>query len=152
MPAPRSKIALVCDWYAPQIGGIEAQIHGLARGLAARGYAPVVITTTPGPTTVEGVPVRRLGLARLARWNLAIDPRATATVARVLTDERAALVHAHSLQSPLAHAAVRAARALGLPCVWTQHSLLSGAGAADKAFDPPGSAADENDWVLVLRH
>ena len=50
------KIALVCDWYLPRIGGIEHQLRDLQRQLAARGHDAQIITATPGPAEERGDP------------------------------------------------------------------------------------------------
>jgi glycosyltransferase involved in cell wall biosynthesis len=53
------KVALVCDWYVPRLGGIETQLADLADALRARGHEAHVITATPGPTLPH---VHRLGV------------------------------------------------------------------------------------------
>src|SRR5215831_11418075 len=54
------KIGLVSDCYVPRLGGIEMQVHDLARHLQAIGHDVVVITPSPGPTEVDGIRVRRV--------------------------------------------------------------------------------------------
>src|SRR5215470_12241559 len=58
----RLKIALACDWYAPQIGGIENYIADLAKHLRERGHDAHVVTSIPGASEIDGVPVHRLGV------------------------------------------------------------------------------------------
>ena len=53
------RIALVSDWTAPRLGGIEGQVNGLAAQLRERGHAVSVITVTPGPDALNGVIARR---------------------------------------------------------------------------------------------
>jgi glycosyltransferase involved in cell wall biosynthesis len=120
----RLKVALACDWYAPQLGGIENHIRDLANELRARGHEPHVITSTPGPCQLDGVPVHRLGLARLPKWRVVGDLETIARVREICRRERFDVVHGHSLQSPLAHVAMYVAHGMATPSVMTQHSML----------------------------
>lgn len=122
------KVLLACDWFAPQIGGIESHIADLARELHRRGHAVHVLTSTGGPAELDGVRVHRLDVQRIPRWNVVLDPRTVRHVRALCERERFDLVHGHSLQSPLAHVAMYAARRLLIPSVLTQHSVL-GTGA-----------------------
>ncbi|MSX95581.1 MAG: glycosyltransferase, partial [Actinobacteria bacterium] len=54
------KIALISDCYVPRLGGIEMQVHDLARHLQLAGHEVVVVTTTAGPDVVDGVSVHRV--------------------------------------------------------------------------------------------
>ncbi|HEY6958267.1 MAG TPA: glycosyltransferase, partial [Candidatus Limnocylindria bacterium] len=132
------RIALVSDWTAPRLGGIEGQVNGLAAQLRERGHAVSVITVTPGPDALDGVIVHRLagpvppgwrGLQRaLERAGMELgDPVPPALVRRlaaILQDERIDVVHAHSLWSPLGAMAIKLARDRGVAAVVTNHSLL----------------------------
>ncbi|MEO7734717.1 MAG: glycosyltransferase family 4 protein [Kofleriaceae bacterium] len=120
----RLKIALACDWYAPQVGGIENHIRDLASALRARGHEPHVISSTPGPDQLDGVPVHRLDVARLPRWRVVADPQTVSRVRGLCERERFDVVHGHSFQSPLAHLAMYVSRGLAIPGVLTQHSML----------------------------
>ena len=60
----RLKIALISDCYVPRLGGIEMQVHDLARQLQRAGHEVVVITTTGGPDVVDGVRVHRIDVPR----------------------------------------------------------------------------------------
>jgi glycogen synthase len=115
------KLAFVCDWFWPQVGGIENHIGDLARELAIRGHEVHVITSTPGPAAPR---VHRLALLRVPRWHVVADPRVLAALRSLFARERFAVVHAHSLQSVLSHAAMYVARELGIASVLTQHSVL----------------------------
>ena len=59
------KIGLVSDCYVPRLGGIEMQVHDLARNLQLAGHDVVVITPTPGPDIVDGVRVHRMDVPLL---------------------------------------------------------------------------------------
>jgi glycosyltransferase involved in cell wall biosynthesis len=119
------KIALVCDWYLPRIGGIEHQLRDLQCQLAVRGHDAQIITATPGPAEEGGGPVvHRLPVSRVPRWHTVWNWRALHLLQRLLIRERFDVVHGHSLYSPLAVASTCLARTLGIPSVLTNHSLL----------------------------
>lgn len=136
------RVALVCDWTAPRVGGIERQVHDLAVQLRARGHDARVVTFTPGPDAMEGIPVHRLRVPVPRGWRAL--QRALATVGfvlgdplprgvereieRILVAERVDVVHAHSLWSSLGHMALHLGRRRGIPGVLTNHSLLDHAG------------------------
>ena len=66
MPADRPlRIGLVSDCYVPRLGGIEMQVHDLARHLQAAGNEVVVITPTAGPAVMDGVRVHRIDVPLL---------------------------------------------------------------------------------------
>lgn len=47
------RVALVTDWYPPSVGGVEAQVFGLAQALQARGHEVRVFTTSLGTDDPE---------------------------------------------------------------------------------------------------
>ncbi|HEY0777781.1 MAG TPA: glycosyltransferase family 4 protein [Gemmatirosa sp.] len=144
------RLALVCDWYPPRVGGIETHVRALAEQLIAAGHDVDVITTAAGcrgegapaagpargerrgkPRPValahgaNGVRVRRLRVACIPHFAIAASPRLGAVMADVLAEGEYDLVHSHaSVLSPLAFAGMAAADTLGLPAVLTQHSVL----------------------------
>src|SRR3954447_6599029 len=122
------KIALVCDWYAPRVGGIESYLRDLGRHLRGQGHLAHVITATPGPAHVEGLRVHRLAQTRLPGWDVIWSPSTVAEGRRILVEERFDVVHAHSLYSPLTHVSMYLSHSLGIPGVLTSHSLLSPGG------------------------
>lgn len=119
------KIALVCDWYHPRVGGIERHLGQLAARLAASGHDVTVITPTPGPATKAG----GLRVIRLPGWlmpwaKLAWTPATFHRLGVALRDGGFDVVHTHSsLISPAAYAGLRLACAAGLPAVHTVHSI-----------------------------
>ena len=119
------KIALVCDWFLPKVGGIELHVRDLAVRLAGMGHIVHVLTPVPGPPEVDGIPVWRVA-APLHRFvRLAWHPRTFRRVAEILRGQGYDLVHCHaSYIAPFAYGAVRTAQLLGVPTVVTFHSLL----------------------------
>jgi glycosyltransferase involved in cell wall biosynthesis len=118
------RIALVSDWWAPRIGGIESQLTDLAAELARRGHRVRVLTTTSDPTKVAGVSVEHVAMPLLGAIPVP-GTRRIGEIARLLDAERPEVVHAHGMFSPLAIAAVVAADRIGVPRVATVHSLLA---------------------------
>ena len=120
-------IALVSDWYPPAVGGVEVQVHGLARALAARGHDVHVVTTSRGDgAAADGhVHVDRLALSHLPRTRVAV-PTASHydLILNCLGARRFDVIHTHGLLSTLAMAGLRIARRLGVPSVTTHHSLI----------------------------
>ncbi len=124
-PEKKLKIALICDWYLPQIGGIELHIQDLARGLQKRGHQVEVITAYPGPQSIDGISVRRLFSRLLPKFHIAISARPFRELRKLFQKERYDLVHAHvSVVSPLAYAGAYLAQKAKIPTVITAHSLL----------------------------
>jgi len=118
------RIALVSDWWAPRIGGIESQLVDLARTLAARGHAVRVLTTTREPTKVDGVEVEHLVTAMAGDVALP-DLRRIREFSGIIAEGRHDVVHAHGMFSPLAIGSVLASARIAVPSVVTIHSLLA---------------------------
>jgi glycosyltransferase involved in cell wall biosynthesis len=125
MAQGRLGIALVSDWYPPAVGGVETQVRGLARALAADGHDVRVITSSRGEDEADSVHVERLECAYLPRTRVATPTRATYDeLCERLARGRVDVVHAHGMFSTLAMGGLLAARRLGLASVTTHHSLL----------------------------
>ena len=117
------RIALVSDCYVPRLGGIEMQVHDLARHLVAAGHEVVVLTTTAGPTEIDGVRVHRIDVPLLP-FDIPFTRRAFREVSRLLRVERVDVVQFHGgVVSPLAYVGARSAQRMGLPTVVTVHCM-----------------------------
>ncbi len=117
------RIALVSDCYVPRLGGIEMQVHDLARHLVAAGHDVVVLTTTSGPDLVDGVRVHRIDVPLLP-FDIPFTRRAFREVRRLLEMERVDVVQFHGgVVSPLAYIGARSAERMGLPTVVTVHCM-----------------------------
>lgn len=104
------KIAIVSDYYYPQLGGITEQVHGQATELTRRGHEVVVITPRLAvtPRTVDGhdLPARTFELAHVgtawpaygngAETLLSLDPRIPRRLKQVLAAHRFDVVHVHN--------------------------------------------------------
>lgn len=119
------KVALVCDWFHPRIGGIELHLHDLARNLRARGHGVVVITSTPGEKRVDGIRVRRIDGARAPRFDFLISPAGIRAVGKAIVEEDVDVAHCHvSIVSPVALGGALEAKRRGVPAAVTFHSVV----------------------------
>ena len=148
MPADRPlRIGLVSDCYVPRLGGIEMQVHDLARHLQAAGNEVVVITPTAGPAVMDGVRVHRIDVPLLP-FDIPFTPRAFRLVAELLEREDVDVAHFHGgLASPLAYGAARAAQRAGVPTVITVHCMWSYATPIFAGLDRVG---DWTTWPVVF--
>lgn len=118
-------MALLADWCLPRRGGIETHILSLARHLRARGADVRIVTSFPGPSEIEGVPVDRLDCTLFPGASIAVSPSLIRIVRAALERQSFDVVHIHaSIVAPLCLAAIPAARSLGLPAVLTFHSVM----------------------------
>ncbi|WP_127784304.1 glycosyltransferase family 4 protein [Rhodococcus sp. X156] len=116
------RITHVTDCYLPRLGGIEMQVHDLARRQRAQGHEVRVITRTaaeapedPAGPTVHRVPGFRQGVPGVST---------RAALHRLLAPGEVDVVHAHaSLVSPLVWTAGAITSAAGVPMVVTMHSV-----------------------------
>jgi glycosyltransferase involved in cell wall biosynthesis len=123
------RIALICDWYAPRRGGIEAHLHELGSRLVATGHDVHVITSTPGPSgrSETGVEVHRLSAPRVPKIGVIFLPSAIRDVGAILDRERIEVVHAHvSIVAPVGVFGATVAARRRLPTVVTFHSYIPG--------------------------
>jgi glycosyltransferase involved in cell wall biosynthesis len=119
------RVALVCDWFLPRMGGIELHLRDLALALRARDIDARIVTTTRGDDVVDGVPVHRIPAALAPAGGFAFSPRLLRTLRDVILEERFDLVHAHaSVVSPVAYGGALASARLLVPTVLTFHSML----------------------------
>ncbi len=109
------RIAIVSDYYYPQLGGITEHVHGQATELTRRGHDVTLVTSrlTVRPSTAidEALPPRTFELARIARaWPFyangsetllsLVGPTARIRLQRLLTPERFDVVHVHNPVGP----------------------------------------------------
>jgi len=138
---PRSRtghrIAMVSDFFPPNLGGVELHQFYLAQCLLARGHKVIVITHSyagrvgvrwmsnglkvyylPNRPIYNGVTLPTLGLVTFP------------LVRNILLRERIEIVHSHQAFSPMGHEGIIFARTLGLRAVFTDHSLFGFADAS----------------------
>ena len=119
------KVALVCDWYHPRVGGIELHLQDLARRLIADGHEVVAITPTPGADHVDGVRVRRIDAPRAPHFGFIYTAGGVRTLGNALSAERVDVAHCHvSIVSPAALGGALEAERQHIPVVLTFHSVV----------------------------
>ncbi|HMY57406.1 MAG TPA: glycosyltransferase family 4 protein, partial [Pseudomonadota bacterium] len=122
----RLKVAIVSDTFLPQVGGLEVHMHDLAEELTRRGHEAHVICAEPRDTVSTVFPVHRLPVKRLPFVHRIGQPESFRVLQRHLQEGRYDIVHGHCIFSPMAHASAYFARQLGIPSVFTLHSVLLG--------------------------
>ncbi|EIW74367.1 glycosyltransferase family 4 protein [Coniophora puteana RWD-64-598 SS2] len=124
-------IAMVSDFFLPDVGGVENHIYMLSANLIRRGHKVVVITHSRPPDRV-GV---RWMLPALKVYYIPFTTVASGAtlpnyfcflpyLRAILLRERVALVHGHAGLSSLAHEAILHAHHMGVRTVFTDHSLF----------------------------
>ncbi len=125
------RIAMVCDFFYPRLGGVEMHIWSLSQHLIRQGHKVIVITHAygnrkgvrylPGPLKVYYCPI-------LPMTDQDALPTFTATLPllrSILIRERIEIVHAHQATSTMANESAVYASALGIGTVYTDHSLFA---------------------------
>ena len=123
------KVALLSDCYLPRLGGIEVQVHDLARHLTRAGHEVVAFTATREPgqrrnelEIIDGIPVHRLAIPM--PHGLPINPLAPPTLRRLLRAGQFDVAHVHmGVVAPFSMDCARVALDLDLPTAVTWHSL-----------------------------
>ncbi|MGI8457345.1 MAG: glycosyltransferase family 4 protein [Propionibacteriaceae bacterium] len=111
------KILHVSDTYLPKTGGIELHVADLAARQRATGHQVSVATSSEASHAAPEV-IRVPGSA-------VFPTSAHASLSQLIEAGRFDVVHAHSsVISPLSWSAVRAGSRLGVPTVFTLHSML----------------------------
>src|SRR5215211_4933900 len=119
------KVALVCDWYHPRVGGIELHLQDLAHRLIDAGHDVVAITPTPGANVVDGVRVRRVDAPLAPHFSFLYTRAGVRALGSVMTDERVDVAHCHvSIISPAAFGGAAEANGRGIPLLLTFHSVV----------------------------
>ena len=153
------RIVHVSDCYLPRLGGIELQVHDLARRQAEAGHDVTIVTSTAGHrpdlAVQGGLAVEVLGPMEVIRAPgrrhapEKIVYRSTRRGARDLTRslDRYDLVHVHASSfSPLAFLAAHHASGRGVPSVATVHSLWA---KATPLFRTADVLAGWGSWRVV---
>jgi len=125
------KIALVCDWYLPRVGGIESHLRDLGAKLCQNGHQVHVITpipyTAPTPDTEKTGDVRviRISTPLFPYFHFMITKKGITKLEAILKTERYDLIHCHfSYVSPFAFGGLYLVKKLKIPGVITFHSFL----------------------------
>ncbi|KAJ7089209.1 transferase [Mycena belliarum] len=124
-------IAMITDFFFPNVGGVENHVYMLSANLIRRGHKVIVITHSHQP---DRVGIRWL-LPSLKVYYIPFVPIASsATLPQFLTflpylrtiliREHIHLIHAHASLSSLGHEGILHSHLLGVRTVFTDHSLF----------------------------
>lgn len=152
------KIALLSDCYLPRLGGIEVQVHDLARTLIARGHQVEAFTATwePGQVrnqidVIDGVRVHRLAIPLPGR--IPVNPLAPRVLRERLLAGGFEVAHAHlGVVAPFAMDAVRVVTTLGMPTAVTWHSVTGSAEPVLRAAGYVGRWARRGAALSAVSH
>ena len=129
-------IAMVCDFFFPQPGGVESHIYQLSSKLIDRGHKVVIITHAyEGRTGIRyltnGLKVYYVPFFVIYRQSTMPTVFSFFPIFRnIVIREQIEIVHGHGSLSNLCHEAILHARTMGLRTVFTDHSLYGFADAA----------------------
>lgn len=139
--APKRRIALVSDFFYPNLGGVEMHIWSLAQCLHRQGNKVIIITHAysaskstsnkikrhrtgvrylPGPIKVYYCPI----VPFVANDTLPTFLASLPLLRWIFIRENIDIVHAHQATSTLANESLVYAAELGLASVYTDHSLF----------------------------
>lgn len=127
------RIAMVCDFFYPNVGGVENHIWALSQSLIRRGHHVIVITHSFGSDDRQGVrylpgPLKVYYCPITTMVSNAVMPTFTATLPllrSIFLRERIDIVHAHQATSTMGNEAIVYGGLLGIATVYTDHSLFS---------------------------
>lgn len=124
-------IAMVCDFFYPQFGGVESHLFQLSQCLMARGHRVIVVTHAYGPGR-QGVRWLTNGM-RVYHLPFPVVYQSSAfpylymqfaLLRNILIREQVDVVHGHGAFSCMCHEAILHGGSMGLHTVFTDHSLF----------------------------
>lgn len=121
---------MVCDFFYPNVGGVESHIYQLSQCLIARGHKVIILTHSYGDR--KGIRyftnyLKVYYLPFVVMYNQCILPTyfgSIPLIRSVLLHEQITIVHGHSAFSALGIEAIHHAQTLGIRTVFTDHSLF----------------------------
>ncbi|KAM9978748.1 hypothetical protein ACTFIY_012504 [Dictyostelium cf. discoideum] len=130
------RIAMVSDFFYPNMGGVEEHLYQLSQCLIKRGNKVIIITHSYGDRfgiryVTNGLKVYYIPQAPF--YNQSSFPTLYFTFPlfrKILIRERIEIVHCHQAFSTLAHESILHARTMGYSTCFTDHSLFGFADAS----------------------
>lgn len=130
-------ICMVCDFFWPNIGGVEAHIYHLSQRLVTLGHKVIIITHDYGSNQhrkgtrigcrylTSGVKVYYIPTWRVTDQVSLPALYGNAPLSRyIFIRERIDVVHGHAAFSSMSHEAILLAGAMKIPTIFTDHSLF----------------------------
>ena len=125
------KVALLNDRIPPEgMGGAEAVVWRLARGLQAEGHEVHVVATTPRESFEEirsGIKTYHIHAAypeRFRAWLSLWNPQTVAALRRLLRRLQPDVLNAHNIHHYLSYHALKVAQDLGIATVFSSHDVM----------------------------
>ena len=127
------RICMASDFFYPNVGGVENHIYELSARLVSLGHKVIVVTRSYARTHRRGgVRYLRTGVKVYYApvpdwWRGTSIPTSICTlplIHSILVREQIDIVHNHQAGSALGHEVSYAAQLLGIPTVYTEHSLM----------------------------
>ncbi|KAJ1553617.1 hypothetical protein HK405_007401 [Cladochytrium tenue] len=129
-PFRRLRIAMVCDFFYPNFGGIESHIYQLSLELSLKGHKVIIITHAYGDRAGIRYLTSGVKVYYVPHW-LVYDQVSLPTLfaffplfRNIVLRERIQIVHGHQAFSSMCHEAILDAKTMGIPAVFTDHSLF----------------------------
>jgi phosphatidylinositol glycan class A protein len=128
--ARKHRIAMVCDFFYPRLGGVENHILSLSHHLIRLGHKVIVITHAYGNRKgvrylSESLKVYYCPIVPMTDQDALPTFLATLPLIRcILLREQIEIVHAHQATSTMANESIVYGSALGLKTIYTDHSLF----------------------------
>jgi len=127
------RILFLNDLHDPRIGSSIRQMYQLGAHLRGLGHETALVTTVADraqatPTEIEGMTTFRLwsdASARFRAWTSLDNPAVREPYARVLSEWRPDVVHAHLIHGQLGYATLTCAREVGAGVVFTAHDVMT---------------------------
>lgn len=153
-------IAMVSDFFHPDVGGVESHIFMLSSNLIRKGHKVIVITHSHPP---DRVGIRWL-LPSLKVYHIPFPTIASSATLpnyftflpyfrTIIVREHINLIHAHASLSSLGHEAILHSHFFGVRTVFTDHSLFGFEDAASILTNKLLAAALKNvDAVICVSH
>eukprot|EP01116_Phalansterium_solitarium_P025521 TRINITY_DN9806_c0_g1_i1.p1 TRINITY_DN9806_c0_g1~~TRINITY_DN9806_c0_g1_i1.p1 ORF type:complete len:606 (-),score=182.03 TRINITY_DN9806_c0_g1_i1:1546-3267(-) len=129
-------VAMVSDFFYPNMGGVEMHIYQLSQCLIKRGLKVIVITHFYGKRTgirylTNGLKVYYLPLTPFYNQSVFPAPHTLFPLIRqILIREQINIVHCHQAFSAMGHETIMYARTMGYKVCFTDHSLFGFADAS----------------------
>ncbi|RDX54762.1 transferase [Lentinus brumalis] len=153
-------IAMICDFFHPNVGGVENHIYMLSANMLRRGHKVIVITHSHPP---DRVGIRWL-LPSLKVYYLPYPTIASSAtlpnyfaflpyLRSIILREGVQIIHGHAGLSSLAHEGILHAHLMGVRTVFTDHSLFGFDDAASILTNKLLEAALRNvDAAICVSH
>lgn len=153
-------LRMVCDFFHPNVGGVESHIYMLSAKLLSRGHKVIVITHSYPPSRVgvrwllPGLKVYYLPFRTLVSSATLPNFLCQLPYLRtIIIRENIQLIHAHAALSSMAHEGILHSHLLGVRTVFTDHSLFGFDDAASILTNKLLEGALRNvDAVICVSH